>query len=114
MATNQLVHTAQISWQPLNEPGVTGISVKVLRFDETTGRPPTFLLKFEPGATYPPHDHPAGEECFVLEGDIHLGKDHLKAGDYLYTAPHNKHAVRSDAGCIVLFSVPEEVVKLKG
>lgn len=43
-------------------------------------------LKFEAGARYPLHNHPAGEEVFVLEGDIHLGKDHLFAGDYLYRA----------------------------
>jgi quercetin dioxygenase-like cupin family protein len=45
----------------------------------------------------------------VLEGDIRLGKDRLQAGDYLYTAPNNKHAVRSERGCVVLVIVPEEV-----
>jgi hypothetical protein len=34
----------------LAEPGVTGVFVKVLRFDEEQGRAPTILLKFEPGA----------------------------------------------------------------
>ena len=32
----------------------------------------------------------------------------------LYTAPNNKHAVRSDKGCIVLVSVPQPVEILKG
>lgn len=106
---NQMVRSDEAAWQPLNEPGVAGVSVKVLRFDEATGRAPTILLKFEAGATYPPHNHPGGEEIFVLEGDIHLGKDHLRQGDYLYTAPGNKHAVESDGGCVVLVSVPQEV-----
>jgi quercetin dioxygenase-like cupin family protein len=52
-------------------------------------------LKFEPGATYPAHNHPGGEEVFVIEGDVKLGKDRLSAGDYLYTPPQGKHAVRS-------------------
>jgi quercetin dioxygenase-like cupin family protein len=106
---NQLVRSHAIEWKALAEPGVSGVSVKVLRFDKETGRAPTILLKFEPGATYPAHNHPGGEEIFVLEGDISLGRDRLYAGDYLYTAPNNKHGVRSENGCVVLVNVPEEV-----
>lgn len=113
MNGNQLVRSDQALWKPLEEPGVTGIWIKVLRFDEVSGRAPTFLLKFDPGATYPAHGHPGGEECFVLDGDIRFGADRLRKGDYLYTAPNNKHGVRSDGGCIVLFNVPQEVEKLK-
>lgn len=109
---NQLVRSSAIEWQPLDEPGVSGVYVKVLRFDASTRRAPTILLKFDPGATYPGHTHPEGEEIFVLEGDIRLGKDRLHAGDYLFTAPGNIHAVQSDASCVVLVSVPEEVEKL--
>ena len=109
----QLVRSAQIEWQPLAEPGVSGVFVKVLRFDKETRRAPTILLKFEAGAAYPAHNHPGGEEVFVIEGDLKLGKDHLYAGDYLYTSPNGKHAVRSEKGCVVLVSVPEEVVIFK-
>ncbi|CAG0988193.1 hypothetical protein MTYP_02135 [Methylophilaceae bacterium] len=109
---NQLVRSSAVQWQPLTEPGVSGIYVKVLRFDAAQGRAPTILLKFDAGATYPGHIHPGGEEIFVLEGDIRLGKDRLHAGDYLYTAPGNIHAVHSEAGCVVLVSVPQEVEKL--
>jgi quercetin dioxygenase-like cupin family protein len=111
--TNQFVRSHQLEWKPLSEPGVTGVFVKVLRFDEETRRAPTILLKFEPGATYPAHNHPGGEEIFVLEGDIALGKDHLYSGDYLYTAPNNKHAVRSEKRCVVLVNVPQEVEIIK-
>ncbi|HMG75670.1 MAG TPA: cupin domain-containing protein [Pyrinomonadaceae bacterium] len=110
----QLVRSDQIEWKLLNEPGVSGVFVKVLRFDKATRRAPTILLKFDAGGTYPAHDHPGGEEIFVIEGDLKLGKDHLYAGDYLYTSPNGKHAVRSESGCVVLVSVPEEVVILKG
>jgi quercetin dioxygenase-like cupin family protein len=109
----QLVRSDQIEWKPLTEPGVAGVFVKVLRFDRETRRAPTILLKFAAGATYPAHDHPGGEEVFVIEGDLKLGKDHLYAGDYLYTSPNGKHAVRSENGCVVLVNVPEEVVILR-
>lgn len=107
--TNQLVRSHEIEWKPLPEPNAEGIFVKVLQFDKMTKRAPTFLLKFEPGATYPAHNHPAGEEIYVVEGDIRLGKDHLNAGDYLYTVPNGKHAVRSENGCVILVKTPEAV-----
>jgi len=112
-AVNQFVRSHQIEWKPLAEPGVSGISVKVLQFDKEARRAPTILLKFEAGATYPAHNHPGGEEIFVIEGDIKLGVDHLYAGDYLYTAPNNIHAVRSVNGCVVLVKTPQEVEIVK-
>ena len=108
---NLLVQSSQVNWKPLVEEGVKtdGISVKILRFDEATQRPPGFLLKFEAGASYPNHHHPAGEEVFVLEGEVRFGPDQLNAGDYLYTAPGATHSVFSKTGCVMLFLVPEEV-----
>jgi quercetin dioxygenase-like cupin family protein len=112
---NQLAFGNQTDWKPLVEEGVNtnGLFVKALRFDEATKRPLTFLLKFEPGASYPNHNHPAGEEVYVVEGEIRFGPDHLYAGDYLYTAPGATHAAYSKSGCVALFVVPEEVEILK-
>ena len=106
---NQLVRSGEIEWKSLTSIGeddARGVYIKSLMYDDETKRSPTILLKFEAGATYPLHTHPAGEEVFVIEGDIRLGKDHLHAGDYLYTAPDNLHAVRSDNGCIVFLKAP--------
>ncbi len=109
-----VVRTARMEWKPLVESGVDtrGISVKGLRTDPATGRAPSFLLRFEPGASYPYHDHPAGEELFVLSGRCEIEGAVLEAGDYLYTPPGCKHSVRTDTGCTLLFQVPEEVVIL--
>ena len=74
---------------------------------------PTILLKFAAGAGYPVHNHPGGEEIFVLEGDLRLGRDHLFAGNYLYTAPGKIHAARSVNGCILLVKTPKDVEILK-
>ena len=108
---NYTTRTLQMDWNPLIEAGVKtdGIWVKALRFDEANKRAPTFLLKFEAGAAYPEHRHPAGEEAFVLEGEVRFGVRHLREGDYLYTPPGGIHSVDSETGCVVLFIVPEEV-----
>jgi quercetin dioxygenase-like cupin family protein len=111
---NYIVRTAETEWKPLVEGGVntSGIFLKPLRVDQATGRAPTFLLRFEPGAKYPYHDHPAGEELFVLSGSCAIEGVTLAEGDYLHTPAGSKHSVRTDTGCTLLFQVPAEVVIL--
>jgi quercetin dioxygenase-like cupin family protein len=106
-----IVKTSSINWSPLQEEGVntTGIFVKALRFDEPTQRPPTILLKFESGARYPYHNHPAGEELLVLEGSVIIEGATLNQGDYLYTPPGFRHSVKTDTGCVLMLMIPEEV-----
>lgn len=106
---NQLVRRNETNWMPLDEKRVKGVFIKSLLYDVESERSPTILLKFEAGATYPLHNHPGGEEVFVLEGDVKLGKDVLEKGDYLYTAEQNKHRVSTNNGCVLLLKVPEEV-----
>lgn len=110
---NQLVRSGEVEWQPLGEENVSGVYVKSLMFDDAARRSSTILLKFDAGATYPLHDHPGGEEIFVLAGDIKLGKDELFAGDYLFTAVGNKHRVSTKNGCVVLLKAPQEVEIIK-
>lgn len=114
MQTNikqQVIRPDQTDWKPLVEDGIKteGVFVKTLRFDEITQRAPTFLLKFEAGASYPNHRHPAGEEIYVLQGEVRFGADELHAGDYLYAPPSSTHSAFSRTGCTMLFVVPEEV-----
>src|SRR5262245_21951872 len=87
---------------------VAGISVKVLRRDPESGAS-TSLVRFERGARFPAHNHPAGEEVYVLEGDLQIGRDRLKAGDYLYTPPNVTHAASSEGGAVFLVTLPKPV-----
>jgi len=95
-------------WRPSKVPGV---SVKVLRSDEASGESAA-LVRLEPGASFPAHDHPAGEEVYVLEGDVRIGRHQLKVGDYLYTPPDGKHDAASTGGCVFLVTLPKPVVIL--
>jgi len=108
---NYIVRNSQKEWQPLIEKGIHyhGIYVISLRYDEATKRSKTILLRFEPGATYPYHNHPAGEEIFVISGEAILEGATLSEGDYLYTPPGFKHSVTTKTGCVMLFVVPEEI-----
>ena len=99
---------AATEWRPSRFPGV---SLKLLRSDKDSGESAS-LVRLEPGASVPAHDHPAGEEVFVLEGEVRIGRHHLKAGDYLYTPPDAKHAAASEGGCLFLVTLPRPVVIL--
>jgi len=96
-------------WQSLSAPGV---SLKVLRSNKESGES-TILLRFEAGASFPAHNHPGGEEVYIIEGDIKLGKHELNAGDYLYTPPDGKHAAISKNGCLMLVSVAKPIEILR-
>lgn len=106
-----ITHAASNKWQPLieNEIHYHGVFVKSLRYDSARQRSPTILLRFDPGASYPFHLHPEGEELYVLAGEVTIEGANLVQGDYLYTLPGFKHSVRSDTGGTLLLVVPQEV-----
>jgi len=66
-----------------------GLRKKVLHFNPDTGEE-SYLLRAEPGAQTPPHDHEFDELCLVLEGDVAYDNVKLKAGDYHF-APKGSH-----------------------
>ena len=100
-----VVRSAQVDWR---SAATAGVAVKRLRDDKTSGAS-TFLLRVDAGARVPLHDHPGGEELFVIEGDLKVGGDHLKSGDYLYTPPDGRHSASSEGGCVVLVTIPKPV-----
>jgi len=106
-----IVKTNEREWLPLIESGFhyQGVFVMSLRFDKKQNRSNTILLKFESGTSYPYHNHPAGEELFVLSGSCEIEGAILSEGDFLYTPPGFKHSVKSSGGCTLLLSIPEEV-----
>lgn len=107
---NYIVRNNQ-EWKPLVEKEIhyEGVWVKSLLFNEEQGRSTSILLKFEPGSSYPYHNHPGGEEIFVIDGEAIIEGAVLHGGDYLYTPPNFKHSVRSEKGCTLLLMIPEEV-----
>ncbi len=100
-----VVRSAQADWRSVSTPGV---AVKLLREDKASGAS-TFLLRVDAGARVSLHDHPGGEELFIIEGDLRVGAEHLKIGDYLYTPPDGQHAASSEGGCVVLVTTPKPV-----
>jgi quercetin dioxygenase-like cupin family protein len=68
----------------------------------TDGEAESYMIRLEPGAWAPAHDHPADEECLVLEGSLWQGDVFLKAGDFHVARPGMRHGdLRTDTGALV-------------
>lgn len=88
------------------ETSIPGVQRRILRIDRERGQV-TLLMRMAAGASYPGHVHHGGEECLVLEGDLQVGDQVLREGDYQYAPPGSHHAVqRSETGCVALLIAP--------
>jgi quercetin dioxygenase-like cupin family protein len=59
------------------------------------------------------HDHPGGEEVYVIEGSLRIGGQTLHAGDYLWTPPGGVHDAESADGCTLFLSAPDGIKVLE-
>lgn len=60
------------------------------------------LLRYQPGASVPKHDHTGFEHIFVLSGSQTDQNGEHQAGTLVINPPSTNHSVISHAGCIVL------------
>jgi quercetin dioxygenase-like cupin family protein len=92
----------------VEHPRAPGVFVKVFRRDPETGAT-TAVLRFTPGARFPAHRHPAGEEVLVVRGEVKIGNKLFRADEYCYTPPDGVHAAWSESGCDFLVVLPKPV-----
>jgi anti-sigma factor ChrR (cupin superfamily) len=90
----------QGAWE---ETGVAGVRVRRLFVDRQSNRM-TAMFRMEPGTSYPEHVHDGPEECYVLEGDLHVGDEFvMRKGDYQRALPGSEHGVQwTENGCLLL------------
>lgn len=61
----------------------------------------TSLVRYDPGAAFAHHDHPDGEEIYVLSGTFSDERGDFGAGSYLLSAQGFRHAPFSKSGCTI-------------
>ena len=61
----------------------------------------TSVVRYEPGSSFPVHDHPEGEEILVLEGVFSDEHGHWPAGTFLLNPEGFRHAPFSGPGCVL-------------
>lgn len=89
-------------WRTLDfEPFRPGVEVHWLR-RTVTGGASAALLRYEPGAAVPMHEHPGFELALVLDGAQEDDSRSYPAGTLAVQAPGTRHRVSSRRGCVVL------------
>lgn len=76
-----------------------GVDIKPL-FENAEGH--SYIVRFQPGSQVPAHPHGEDEECMVLEGELHFGEIHVRAGDYHVARAGSTHGlIRSTTGAMM-------------
>jgi anti-sigma factor ChrR (cupin superfamily) len=97
-AGSRTVRAAEGKWELI----CPGIERKLLWHDRDRKRI-TFLIRAQPGAEFPAHQHDEDEEAYVLSGDLSFDDLHLNAGDYHLARPGVSHPIgRTKSGCMLL------------
>ena len=90
-----VIDTRRAAWQPGR---VAGIEIMPLH---RHGPEAVVLLRWAPGIAYPRHDHPDGEELFVLEGALEDEHGRYPRGTWVRSPPGSAHAPSSREGCML-------------
>jgi hypothetical protein len=93
------VDTSHMDWTP--SPGGHVQRKRVHRVGPAESGQVTSVVEYLPGARFPTHNHPEGEEILVLEGIFSDEQGDWPAGTYLLNPEGFRHAPFSDPGCIL-------------
>ena len=94
-----VIHTTQQNWQPSPLPGVWR---KPLARENRESGHATSVVKYDAGASFSAHNHPLGEEIFVLSGTFSDETGDFPAGSYFRNPKGFVHAPFSVNGCELL------------
>lgn len=100
-------HPEQLDWQPFRP----GVDIHRL-YDAGPIGSSSALLKYEPGAMVPDHEHTGYEHIIVLSGDQRDRQGNYPTGTVVINEPGSHHKVTSESGCIVLIIWEKPVVIL--
>jgi len=90
-----VVDTTAAPW--LDTPAA-GITYQELYIEP--GRPERIVhVRAAPGTGGPEHDHPGGEEVFVLEGSCHDEFGSYRVGSWVRYPPGSRHRLITEEGC---------------
>jgi quercetin dioxygenase-like cupin family protein len=88
-------------------PAFDGVDLAPLNLKDGKG---SFLLRFKAGSVCPLHDHPGGEEIYVVSGRGRLNALNISAGDFIKTPPGESHTLHAETALLIHVITPEAVV----
>lgn len=100
MSIAVIVYSDAIDWQ--SSPSSSVSRKRFHLAGETENGQVTSLVRYDPGAGFPSHPHPGGEEILVLSGVFSDETGDWPAGSYLLNPEGFAHAPYSESGCRLL------------
>ncbi|MHA7835647.1 MAG: cupin domain-containing protein [Algiphilus sp.] len=91
--------TQAMEWSP--SPSGTVWRKRVHRAGPEEAGQVTSVVRYDPEAAFPTHDHPDGEEILVLDGVFSDEHGHWPAGSYLLHPEGFRHTPFSQPGCLL-------------
>ena len=103
---SRFVEVHALPWEKTKFPGV---AAKTLLVDKETGLL-TALLKMDPGACLPDHEHVLIEQTFVIEGALVDAEGTCTAGNFVWRPAGSRHEAHTPNGGLMLavFQVPNK------
>lgn len=99
LSVRSVSHTAEMEWTP--SPSGTVWRKRVHLVGAPESGQVTSIVRYEPGSSFPEHDHPDGEEILVLDGVFSDEHGDWPAGTYLLNPEGFRHAPFSKPGCLL-------------
>jgi anti-sigma factor ChrR (cupin superfamily) len=96
-ARRAVMDTRAMDWTP--SPSRSVSRKRVHRVGGAESGQVTSVVRYEPGASFPVHDHPEGEEILVLEGVFSDEHGDWPVGTHLLNPEGFRHAPFSREGC---------------
>lgn len=90
------IDTAAMSWE---KSPAEGVWRKKLEREAAESGQVTSVVRYDPDSQFAAHQHPGGEEIFVLRGVFEDEHDRYPAGTYLRNPPGTRHAPACKDGC---------------
>ena len=99
----EFVHTDERDWETLRWPGQWSKMLFHPRPERPT-EPNAGLVRYEPGAYHPLHQHDFAQVWYILEGEFQIGDKAYGPGTMLfYPDPHFEPPLSTRTGGLMLF-----------
>lgn len=94
----------QFEWTASPADGVARVPLE--RMSAESGHKTSFV-RFRPGSYFPAHQHPMGEEIYVLDGVFSDQFGDYPAGSYLRNPPGSGHRPFTEEGCMLFVKLDQ-------
>jgi len=103
-----VINTTQEPWLP---SPIAGVRRKILAREHAESGHATSIVKYQANGYFNSHNHPLGEEIFVLDGVFSDEFGDYPAGTYIRNPPGSSHQPFSKSGCTLFVKLNQFLVE---